>query len=130
MTRTTVREVPGAYMTGQEARDFALAGTIAVPRQDMPLIDPTRVLVPAGAHESLPRSPDQPVDVGQAPVVPLIRPGVVTLSEAVTAGVFGDRSLAAVRKALQRATDAPEPVGTRGAAHEYNITDLYALARK
>ena len=93
-------------------------------------MSPGRVLVPVGAHEALPQGPDQGSVPETRPVVPLIRPGVVTLSEAVAAGVFGDRNLAAVRKALQRAKNAPEPVGSRGAAHEYDINDLYALARR
>ena len=42
--------------------------------------------------------------------------------------MFGDRTLWAVRKAAQRAELSP--AGMRGTAHEYEISDLYALAKE
>jgi hypothetical protein len=42
--------------------------------------------------------------------------------------MFGDRTLWAVRKAAQRAR--LQPAGMQGTAHQYEISDLYALAKE
>jgi predicted GIY-YIG superfamily endonuclease len=71
--------------------------------------------------------------VARPPRIPRPSPplsGRVTLAEAVETGVFGSRSLAAVRKAMQRTANPPEPDGMRGCAHEYEIGKLYALAKE
>lgn len=107
VTRKAVRETQGAYFTGQQARDFALAGTVGVPRPDMPCVTgigpvpPRPQLGTSGA--------DLPVDLRQPP--PVLSPGgSVTLREAVGAGLFV--SLDAARKAAQRHL---EPVGNAAA---------------
>lgn len=54
--------------------------------------------------------------------------GLVTLSEAHEGGVFRDRTLWAVRKAVQRAR--LQPAGKRGLADEFELKDLYTLAKE
>ena len=122
VTAKTVREVQGAFLTGAQARAFATAGTIAVPRADMPL-----VAVP-GPGQLPDDGAEQPSVLGHGPVVPAL-PGAVTLSEAVRAGVF--RSLEAVRKERQRYREVfPAPVGQRGSADLFDIGDLYQYAAR
>jgi hypothetical protein len=123
VTRKEVRETQGAYLTGRQARDFALAGTIAVPRLDMPCV--TRVSgVPPGKELALVGS-DEPMSVGR----PTPGPPTVTLREAVNAGLFP--SVDAVRKRQQRDETFPRPVGSRNSAHLFDLNDLYAyLAAK
>lgn len=131
VTRREVRDVQGAFWTGKEARDFALSGTIATPRHDMPLIRPALDvpgLVP-GDQSSVPTGPDQPFVLGQCPDV-LAPSGAVTLAEACAAGLL-HRSKTAAQRASTRDPGHPEPVGKRGTAHLYDIDDLYAYeARK
>ena len=49
---------------------------------------------------------------------------------AVDAGVFGRRSYEAVRKAFQRDSNAPSPVGKRGNAHTYDEDAIHEYASK
>ena len=119
VTRKAVRETQGAYFTGQQARDFALSGTVGVPRPDMPCVTsigpvpPRPQLGTSGA--------DLPVDLRQPP--PVLSPGgAVTLREAVGAGLFV--SLDAARKAAQRHL---EPVGERSGAHLFDLVQIHDL---
>src|SRR5262249_36852658 len=97
---------------------FATAGTVAVPRPDMPFT----LAVPARGGVQIPRA-DQPKVPGHQALVPPAPPNAVTLAEAVDAGLL--TSLAAARKAAQR-PGFPAPVGKRGAAHLYDTGDLLA----
>jgi hypothetical protein len=120
VTRKAVRETQGAYLTGREARDFALSGTVAEPRHDMPCMG-----LPAGVPD-LPAIGSAGADhgfvPGTPPFVPLGPAGAVTLREAFTAGLFP--TLDAARKAAQRHL---EPVGERGNANLYDLEALAAL---
>ena len=62
------------------------------------------------------------------------RDGLVSIRDAVTEGIFGYRSLAAVRKALQRARrngDGPHPVGgDPGGPPLYSPGELAAFAER
>ena len=123
-TRKTVREFQGVLWDVNAAREFAMSGTIAVPRDDMP---GTGGMSPAGAvvlgvpgqRAIETQAPDQPFVLGHGPVVPAI-PGAVTLREASDAGLFP--SVAAARKAVQRA--ALEPVGQRKTADLFDLIEL------
>lgn len=108
------------------ARDLAVSGTVArIPSgpEGIPL-----KLWPSGVAAQVISShtPSDQLDVVRhdAP-----KPPTLTLREAVDQGVFGKRSLAAARKALERAESPPEPVGTRGAANLYLLSDLHALVK-
>jgi hypothetical protein len=118
VTRKAVRETQGAYMTGRQARDFALSGTVAVPRPDMPCVTiPGPVL---DRPQLAAPGPDLGIGVGQPPIVQG-PPGAVTLREAVAAGLFP--TIDSARKAAQRHL---QPVGERNRAHLYDVGDLHA----
>ena len=105
----------------QWARDLAVSGTVALIPSDLPeQLWPASVL----GHER------PAIEAGQDPGTAGHETGPVrlTLVEAYAQGMFGDRNYEAVRKAVQRA--GIEPAGRRGAAHEYEIDDLHALASK
>lgn len=121
VTSKAVQETQGAFMTGQEAHDLALSGTVAVPPANMPCVM-TMGAVPAAAQISDSRA-DQQFVVGQAPVVSG-PPASVTLREAVDAGLF--RTIDAARKAAQR-PGFPAVVGERDRANLYDIGDLAAF---
>ena len=112
------------------ARDLAVSGTVAqIPTGPEGI--PER-LWPASV---LSQSQTQlEIEAGQDPGTAGHGTGPVrlTLVEAYAQGMFGDREYEAVRKAVQRAVQRNdlEPAGRRGAAHEYDIDDLHALAEK
>jgi hypothetical protein len=121
VTRKSVRETQSPYWTGREAHDFATAGVVAVPPPDMPCVTAIgpvtdmRAISNSGAdHEIVPDI--RPLEPGPA--------GAVTLREAVDAGLWG--SLDAARKAASRSDW--EPVGKRGNALLYALTDLHEKA--
>jgi hypothetical protein len=117
VTRKQVREIQGAYLTGEQARAFAQSGTVGVPRPDMPCVTSIgpRTLPQI---ESNPRA-EQAIVLG-----PRTGPGgAVTLREAADAGLFP--SIEAARKASQR-PGFPLPVGERDRAHLFDVGDLYA----
>lgn len=122
VTRKAVRETQGAYWTGQQARDFALSGRVAVPPSNMPCVGgPAPVLARPQIENS---SSDLQVVLGQAPVVPG-SPGHYTLREAAGAGLFV--SIEAARKASRR-PGFPAVVGERAdGAFEYDVADLAAF---
>jgi hypothetical protein len=123
VTRKAVRETQGAYMTGRQARDFAVAGTVAVPRPDMPC-----VAIPAGVPDmpalDAAAGPDHGFVTANPPLVPLGPAGAVTLKEAFAAGLFP--TLEAAQRAAHR-PGFPAVVGQRGRAHLYDVGDLAAL---
>lgn len=128
VTAKTVTEVQGAYVTGAQARDYATSGIVAVPRDDMPCVGG---LAPVGTPERAAQDvPDRTAIGAQGPDLHIVpdspRPVPpaprVTIADAVAEGISGP-SVEAVRKALQRDTRAPEPVGRRGNADEYDRTE-------
>lgn len=126
VSRKTVQEMQGALWVEEDARAFATAGRVALPRHDMPFVTPGG-FVPAvpGAELARVEGPEQPIVVGHGSLVPAGPAGAVTLAEAVAAGLLGP-TLGAARKASQRDPDHPAPVGQRGPAHLYDVGDLYA----
>ena len=120
VTRKAVRETQGAFFTGQQARDFALSGSVAIPRPDMPCV------TSIGPVLVRPEIENPGADLGfvlrQPPIVP-VQPGAVTLREAAGAGLF--KSIEAARKAAQR-PGFPAVVGERDRANLYDIGDLDA----
>lgn len=117
-----VRETQGVFMTAREARALALAGEVAPLPYNMP--GARRVPVAsATTAEVAGRSPEQPVVLETDPVVPMLSPGRVTLSEAVAEGIVSC-SLHAVRKAAQRDGEFPRRLAMRGLAGEYDAVAL------
>ena len=123
VSAAAVRETQAAFLTGREACDFATAGTVAIPRADMPF---TAGLSPVTGPERIAETgPDRgfvtgnPVSVTAGPTV------AVTLAEAIDAELL-PMSLAAVRQARHRDGSFPPVAGMRGAAHLYDISDLCA----
>ena len=112
-----VRECQGIFMTAAEARELALAGTVASPPAGMPLAR----AVASGTHPQIP-GPDMQFVPGTPPVVPTL-PSAVTLSEAVTEGIVSC-SLQAVRRASTRDPEFPGGVDVRGLAKLYDATEL------
>ena len=130
LTSGTVREAQVPLMDLEQARELAVGGVVTPCPAGMPGISREAVaphLVPA-SRAPVTWPSDQGLSLGQGPVVPPARPPRKTLSEAHAEGMFGDRTLWAVRKAAQRAELSP--AGMRGTAHEYEISDLYALAKE
>lgn len=130
VTASSVTETQSTWMTGVEARRLALAGTVAIPPDDMPYVG-KRAAVPrvpsqyaAGAIEA----PEQGNVPGhEAPAVPAVPEGV-TLSDARRRGITGTATQEAVRKQLRRDADAPAPVGKAGSALTYDEEALYEYA--
>lgn len=122
-----VREAQVPYVDIKEdtslLRELAVSGTVTPCPAGMPGAAPGRELagIPVPGRTAIDAAPGQGVVVGQLPAL--------TLREAVEQGVFGRRSLTATRKMLQRTANPPQPVGTRDRAHEYLLSDLYAIAR-
>jgi hypothetical protein len=108
------------------ARDLAVSGTVALIPSG-PEGVPVQLWPPSVAARAI--SSHSPPELGDRDDVVRQEPPAKTLREAVDAGVFGRRSLAAVRKAVERAENPPKPVGTRGGANEYLLTDLYTFAK-
>jgi len=126
----TVREAQVPLMDLEQARELATGGIVTPCPAGMPGASPDRELT--GIPVSPPRAPvtwpsDQGLSLGLGHGRPA-RPPRKTLSEAHAEGMFGERTLWAVRKAAQRAE--LEPDGVRGTAHEYEIGKLYALAKE
>lgn len=114
VTRHEVREVQGTWMTGQQAHDLALAGTVGVPHPDMPFTGRlgsaaaaagrleaarTEGVVLARTSPALPAPhppSEQAFDIGR----PSRPPGAVSLRELVDAGAF--RTIDAARQAVKR----------------------------
>jgi hypothetical protein len=118
VTAAAVRETQAAYLTGAQARGFATAGTVAVPRGDMPF---TAGLGPVLGRGQVDVGPDLGIGIDR-PLNVLGPQGAVTLREAVDAGLFP--TLDSARKAAWRYDFAV--VGERGTAHLYKIDDLHA----
>lgn len=126
VTAKTVTEVQGAYVTGAQARGYAVSGVVAVAPAGMPCVGGLAPLgTPERAAQDVPdiraiggHGPDLDF-VPDSPGHPPLEPPRITISEAVTEGISGP-TYDAVRKALARTEDAPQPVGRRGNADEYD----------
>lgn len=120
---SSVRECQIGFLTGQQARDYALSGTVA---QYQPARFGARVIDPATPRQELPDfGSDQPVVTG-TPLPSLQGPAEpITLSEAVKSGLI-DRSLGALRMVRHRDASFPQPVGQRGVAHLFDADQLAA----
>jgi hypothetical protein len=127
VTSSAVREFQMAYVTEEEARAFATAGTVAIPRHDMPCI---------GGMSPVPVvSEPAPMLTGGSDLgelseslrpEPLYPAGSATLEEMIAAGVIR-RTLAAARKASTRESEHPKPLGVRrGNAYLYDLAEMRA----
>ena len=129
VTAKTVTAVQGAYLTGRQAREYAMSGVVAVPPAGMPCVGG---LAPVGTPERLAQDvPDMPAIEGQGPDLRIVRDSPtrpplsprITIPEAVAEGISGP-TYDAVRKALARwraeGRPVPVPVGVRGNADEYD----------
>jgi hypothetical protein len=126
VTRSAVREFQVAYITEEEAREFATAGSVAIPRHDMPCIggmSPVAV-VPDTAGELAQGSDLQIVpDMVLGPAAP---PGSATLRELVIAGVI-PRTVIAAQRNSTRDPEHPKPLRVKRAnAHLYDIGEIRA----
>jgi hypothetical protein len=122
VTAQWVKESQNIFMSGAEARALATAGVRGVARSDMPFIPRPDGTVPDDPDDDRPA-----IEAGQGPDTrvkgtPGPPPGI-TLDDAVAAGIFGRRSVGAVKKKFQRDDDAPSPVLAGypgGPAHRYD----------
>lgn len=112
-----VRECQGVFMSAAEARELALAGTVAAPPAGMPYAR----AVATETHPQL-SGADMRFVPETMPPVPVLPPAV-TLSEAVSEGIVSC-SLAAVRRASTRDPEFPGGAGVRGLAKLYDSTEL------
>jgi hypothetical protein len=122
VTRKQVREMQGALWDEEDCRAFATAGTVAIPRADMPFVTHRVPAVVGQTAASAIEAPDQGKVVQHEALPPLRDPGTVTLKEAVEAGMWP--TIHAARQAKQR--HKPTPVGTIGSADLFRIEDLAA----
>jgi hypothetical protein len=119
-----VEECQMPRLTGQEAHDYALAGTVAVcpagsaDYPAMPFRCAAELAVPG--RTALNPGPDHGVVLGRPPPDPY-ESDLITLREAAEAGLWP--SLAAARKASTR-PGFPQPVGTRDLANLYDLAEL------
>ena len=121
LTSGTVREAQVPLMDLEQARELAVGGVVTPCPAGMPGISREAVaphLVPA-SRAPVTWPSDQGLSLGQGPVVPPARPPRKTLSEAHAEGMFGDRTLWAVRKAVQRARAGAR----RDAGHRARVRD-------
>jgi hypothetical protein len=130
VTASSVTETQSTWMTGVEARRLALAGTVAIPPDDMPYVGQRAAVprVPSQAAAGAMGSSDQPDVPGHPTRLALVPPPGVTIAEARLKGITGTASQEAVRRQLRRAADAPPPVGKRGSALTYDEDALYEYA--
>lgn len=108
------------------ARELAVSGTVALIPSG-PEGVPLQLWPPSVAARAV--SSHNPPELGDVVRQEPSQPPAKTLRAAVDEGVFGRRSLAAVRKAVERAENPPEQYGTRDGAHTYLLTDLHTFAK-
>ncbi len=129
VTAASVTETQGTWMTGLEARRIAVAGTVAVPRGDMPFIGRRAAVPDVPSHDD--RRAIEASDLEDVPghrdAPGPARPPEITYTEAI--GKWGMSANAeAVRRQLRRDSNAPAPVGKRGSAYTYDPDSLYEYA--
>ena len=129
VTPKAVTEVQGAYLTGAQAREYAMSGEVAVAPDGMPCVGG---LAPVGTPERASQDvtdnraiEGQPPDLHVVPDSPRhpVLPPRITIREAITEGISGP-TYDAVRNALARSRNeglpVPAVVGSRGNADEYD----------
>ena len=128
VTATAVRETQVGFLTGREARAFATAGTVGLPRADMPFVTsagPVAGAITDPAADGLetvsnPRSGQALTVCGES-----VTPVPVSLAEAVAAGI-----VRGTKRALQmdrwRDPAFPQPVDHRGQAQLFDAAELAA----
>lgn len=129
VTPKAVTEVQGAYLTGAQAREYAMSGEVAVAPDDMPCVGG---LAPVGTPERAAQDvtdnraiEGQPPDLHVVPDSPRqpVLPPRITIQEAIAEEISGP-TYEAVRQALGRDRRAGKPVpavvGRRGNADEYD----------
>ncbi len=120
-----VNECQMPKLTGREAHDLAVAGTVAAcPAGSagypaMPF-QCAQELVPVTARTAINPGPDHGIVLGRPPLDPY-ESDLITLREAADAGLWP--SLAAARKASTR-PGFPEPAGVRDLANLYDLGEL------
>lgn len=118
-----VRECQGVLMTAAEARQLAVSGTVALLPAGMPGARYATGDIAAAA------SIDSGPDLGSATVSGPLPVAPVSLREAVEAGLFGGRKIAAVRTMRHRYRDEfPRPVGRDGTTELYDPQALASWA--
>jgi hypothetical protein len=127
LVTSTVQMFQVAYMTEEEAREFAMAGTVAIPRHDMPCVGglaPKMPVADVADRPAIGRTPSDlgfVADIGGSPARP---PGVATLRELVIAGVI-PRTVIAAQRNSTRDPDHPRPLAVKdGNAHLYDIGEI------
>jgi len=129
VTAKTVTEVQGAYLTGKQAREYAVSGAVAAAPAGMPCVGG---LAPVGTPERLVQDvPDMPALPGHGPDLHVVRDSPrqpplsprITIREAIAEGISGP-TYEAVRRDLNRRRNKGQPVpavvGARGNADEYD----------
>ena len=119
-----VQAAQGIFMTAAEARALALSGTVSALPWDMPGV--VRATGDTAERLGIESGPDQPIATvsGPLPIAP------VSLREAVDAGLFGGRRLAAARTLRHRYRETfPRPVGRDGTTELYDPEALASWAR-
>jgi hypothetical protein len=119
VTKKTVRETQCAFLTGAQAQELAMAGKVAIPPAGMPCVTGVPVLVAHGQPRHV--ASDQGIVVEHAELPPVRAAGLVTLREAVDAGLFP--TIGAARMYAQRKLT---PAGQDRRAHLYRVSDLVA----
>jgi hypothetical protein len=105
-------ETQVAFLHAHEARELATNGVPVSPLSDTPLFDQGR---PVGTS---------PADTVDGDSLPNPDDGLITLRDAINAGILVG-NYEQVKKQLQRAGEnAPSPAGARGRANLYRIDDL------
>ena len=129
VTASSVTETQSTWVTGLEARRLSQAGTVAVPRWDMPFIGKRGAVshVPShDDHRAIEGSDLEDVPGHRAAPGPA-RPPEITYSEAIAKwGMTANAE--AVRKQLRRDPAAPAPLGKHGSAYTYDPDSLYEYA--
>lgn len=128
LVTSTVQMFQVAYMTEEEAREFAVAGKVAIPRHDMPCVGgltPKMPVADVADTRAIERTPPElgfVADTGGSATGPA---GAATLRDLVIAGVI-QRTVTAAQRNSTRDSDHPGPVGRRGNAHLYDIAEIAA----
>jgi hypothetical protein len=129
LVTSTVQAFQVAYMTEEEAREFSVAGKVAIPRSDMPCIGglaPKMPVADVADRPAIERTPSDlgfVADTGGSPTRPA---GSATLRELVMAGVI-PRTVTAAQRNSTRDPGHPPPLSLKaGNAHLYDIAEISA----
>jgi len=120
-----VRETQVAQISGAQARQMALTGTVAALPDSMPCTDhkPVRSTVSTDHPRTAISGPDQEISIMNGSPVTNSGGGAVSLSEAISAGVIVG-TVKSLRTIRHHDDAFPEPVAQRGKAYLYDPVDL------